>query len=256
MQDHSLGIIGGKGRMGQWFSHYFKTSFKMISIYDLNHPQPLASFCRAHDVLLISVPITQTIPVIEKIRPLVHPGQLVIDFCSLKEAVCRALAKLPCATIGMHPLFGPHLSKGDEATLILCPVQVHGWLQKVNALFRSQKIKVHKLSPKRHDQIMARVQALNHLVQLSYGETLSLFSKREIDQCSTPRFLSFTSSLKQLASQDPSLYREIAFENPYFIKALKQYQKGVQKLLEVVEHKKERAFNALFARQQKYWGEK
>lgn len=245
MKTKVLGICGGKGKMATWFIHHFKGHFKEIIIYDVDSEISLEKFVSSCDLILVSVPIFKTVDVIEKIGKFCRKDQLLLDFTSLKEASCSAMAKLPCHSIGLHPLFGPKAQKSDFK-VVLCQVKSTPWIEKITELFEDKEITVIEMSSKEHDQSMALVQSLNHGLQLAFGTLLINEDMEGLLALRTPSFTLFTQGLQNIIRNDPKLYRDIAFENPYFLEALKKFQGVMSKYTRIVEEKNELDFDTLF----------
>jgi prephenate dehydrogenase len=238
MKSKVLGICGGKGKMAQWFISLFQSEFKNIELYDLDSKISLKQFVSKCDLLLVSVPICHTVKVIEEIGHHCKKEQLVMDFTSLKEEPCRALEKLSCFSIGLHPLFGPLAKDPKSLKMVFCVLQQNPWEKKIKALFQAKQIEIIEMSPKEHDQSMAYVQALNHGLHLMLGEVLIQNKIKELSSIGTPSFSLFIHALQHILKNDPKLYRDIAFENPYSVKALEDFQSVLNKYIEIVKTKK------------------
>ena len=103
-----VGIIGGTGRMGSWFADLLEQSgatvYRIGRTTDLT-PSEAAAKC---DVVVISVPIAQTVKIIREIGPLVSKHALLMDLTSIKKEPVQAMLEHSNAqVVGAHPLFGP-----------------------------------------------------------------------------------------------------------------------------------------------------
>ena len=253
VKDNRLGVIGGKGKMAKWFLSHFKSSFKTVYLYDLGSKQSLKAFCEKCDIILVSVPIDQTVDVILSLKKHLREDQLVLDFCSLKEKVCKTLKTLPCKSMGMHPLFGPNSKSLDELTVAICPVKIGREKSLISNLFKAKAIQTFTIDPKLHDQIMAYVQALNHINILAFGSLLQSQSKVHLKSLTTPSFSKTHLSLRSILESKPELYMHIAFENPYFLKVLKKYELQITKMQKIISNKDSLAFKHFFNSQKKFW---
>ena len=120
------------------------------------------------DIVLLCVPISQIQDVIRQIGPLVHPGTLVMDACSVKVLPCRLMETMvpkDVEVIGTHPLFGPQSASNGIAGLkvAICPIRTTRtkWLKDA---IKSMGMEALEMTPKEHDEDMARTQALVHFI--------------------------------------------------------------------------------------------
>src|SRR3989338_773353 len=102
-----VGIIGGTGKLGQWFKKFFEKNNCEVLIASRKtklKPKECAKLC---DVVIICVPIDITVKIIKQIAPYVREDALLADFTSLKKKPVNAMLKYSkAAVIGMHPVFG------------------------------------------------------------------------------------------------------------------------------------------------------
>lgn len=121
------------------------------------------------DILLLAVPLVALPGLLRQLAPLLRPGQLVIDTCSVKEEPARLMQSLlPEAVelIGSHPMFGPaSAARGIAgAQLVLCPLRGQGWRRLAAHLRGRHGLRVIIASPEEHDAQAALSQGLTHLL--------------------------------------------------------------------------------------------
>lgn len=117
---------------------------------------------------IIAVPIRHFETALLHLGPYLSPNDLVVDTCSVKEEPARLMrlhlpSNIRC--VGLHPLFGPQSAKlGLPGQLVaVCPVR-SSRTYKIEIFLESLGLKVVKCTPREHDEEMAAVQALTHLV--------------------------------------------------------------------------------------------
>ncbi len=128
----------------------------------------------ASDIVLLAMPVQAMEAAIIAIAPHVRPDATVIDVASVKVLPCQWLAThIPETThiVATHPLFGPqstarHGIAGRQ--LVICPIRGEQH-HRVAALGEALGLRVRITSAEAHDQEMAYVQALTHLI----GRTLA-----------------------------------------------------------------------------------
>lgn len=247
-----LGIIGGRGKMGQWLYEQLKDSFQEVLLYDLNSELSFEAFVPLCDVIAISVPISKTESVLKELKKLLKKDQCVFDLTSLKEKPCQIMLSYPCSAFGMHPLFGPDAPNKTFKTLVFCEVRPSLWDKWFKELWSKKGYCIHEMGFKEHDQKMAWIQALNPLLQLSLGASLKSDFSKELSILTTPTFSLFFESLQRFTKQDPKLYFEMAAYNPYFTKVFEAFQNHCLEMAEAIQNKEESFFRATFDKLQSF----
>lgn len=125
------------------------------------------------EAVILCVPV-QVIPVVcVTIAPLMREHSLVCDVGSVKlRPIEWMLSTLPKHTqvLGMHPLFGPQtakeLGKLDGEPIVLCRARVDDDVYARVRAFLDDKLrlKILEMTADEHDQQMAFVQGLTHLI--------------------------------------------------------------------------------------------
>jgi prephenate dehydrogenase len=173
MPKKEIGIIG-LGRFGKFAAGILKNDFQVFG-YDPSTGIRVQGVCRgdwdevaAKPIVLLCVPISFMEPTCRQLASNLHPGQLVIDTCSVKEWPLRIMTRLlprHVEILGTHPLFGPDSARQGirGQRIALCPVRC----QRVPAIRRyltGLGLKVIITSAARHDREMAKTQALFHFL--------------------------------------------------------------------------------------------
>lgn len=201
-----IGIVGGTGRMGQWALEIFKNKNYKNLFYNSNQKseklenqgikflskKKMGKIC---DLIIISVPLTKTIKVINEIGPFVNKNAIFTDFSSIKDGPCKAMKKYSKKAIGMHPMFKETVKDLEGKNLIISPTNYEEQTQEVNFLkkiFGETKARIRVIPPKEHDKITSFNQSAIHLIFLVYGEMLKKYcrkngiSLRELEALDTP----------------------------------------------------------------------
>lgn len=233
MKKISVGIIGGTNGMGRWFADLLKPEDCAVHICGRNTKlgiQDLAELC---NVIVVSVPISATNDIIKQVGPLLSKDTLLMDLTSLKnEPVKLMLAHSRAEVIGCHPLFGPQVKDPTGQNVILCPARGKKWLPWLKKVFRKNKMAVWESSPRKHDTMMAIVQALNHLNTISLGMAIARtnVTLAEIGKYSTPIFRTRMDIIRKVFTENPDLYIDIITRNPEVGKILDIYEKSLKEI--------------------------
>jgi prephenate dehydrogenase len=212
------GIIGGTGKMGRFFTPVFERAGYEVLVSGRSTPLTNHDLAEQCDLVIVSVPIHDTVRVIDDISPVLTREQILCDFTSLKTAPVAAMLKSDARVIGLHPLFGPTVPSLRNQTIIVCPARAEDHIvQSFLSLFSHEGAQCTVTTPEHHDRMMAVVQGLTHFVTLCMAESVRRLG---IDIESTRAFTSPVYQIElslvgRLLSQDPSLYADILQENPF-----------------------------------------
>jgi len=168
-----VGIIGGTGGIGRWFARFFSEEGYPVLVSGRREGPDLPDLAGKCPVVIVSVPIGVTCEVIRKVGPLMKADSLLMDLTSLKEEPVRAMMEASVSEVlGLHPLFGPGEPSMAGQNIVLCPGRGDRWLSWARELFKKKGACLVEATPERHDEIMAFVQAGNHLHTILLGLVL------------------------------------------------------------------------------------
>ena len=232
-----IGIVGGTGGMGSWFAAFLEQAGLEVLRAGRKtplFPEDLAARC---DVVVISVPIPETLPVIKRIAPLVREEGLLMDLTSVKARPLAAMLKYSgAAVLGAHPLFGTDPDPVPEKRVALCPGRGEWWRRWLTRILEQGGLRVVMLSAERHDRLMGVIQGVNHFASLALARCLlaSGFSWEEITGCATQSFQRRTRRIEEMAMQRPGLFESLLKENPAAGDAVKGYLRAVEDLFGII----------------------
>jgi prephenate dehydrogenase len=213
----SVGIIGGRGRLGSWLADFLERAGCRVRVAD-HHDSALAqeraAACR---VLILSVPISQMEPVMRRLGPATRPDGLVLDLCSVKQTPLEAmLAHARGAVVGCHPLFGPGLDSLEGQVVFLCQGRGEAALREVQNFIFQTGAKPVLIDPQKHDRLMAQVQTMRHFVLAALGGALQElgFDPLRDRSLAGPWSGALLELLGRQLEQPGKLYAELAAGNP------------------------------------------
>lgn len=226
-----IGILGGSGKMGQWFSRFLTENGHQVWLWGRNPSKlaPVASRLGSQvitqpdqltemDCLVISVPIDAFEDALKEIAPFTKPEQLVFDLCSVKERPVELMHQyLPhCRTLGTHPVFGPGAESLKGYNFILTPTtgaetelaeKVKIWLEKHGST-------VSLISPEEHDRLMSVVLGLAHFIAIVSADTLLGQNLPGIAGAGGTTFRLLDTLTKSVLTEDPNLYASLQVNMP------------------------------------------
>jgi len=217
MREMHIGIIGGTRGMGNWFARFFESEGYGVHISGRTTGMNIKEMADRCNVVIVSVPIRDTVSVINTVGPLMGRDALLMDMTSLKREPVNAMAAASISeVVGCHPLFGPQVDTMEGQNIVLCPIRGERWLHWLKSIFSKRGANVIETTPENHDRMMAVVQGLNHLNTVVMGIALSRagFILPELKSYATPAFRAKLKIIKTVFGQNPGLYAEIMTMNP------------------------------------------
>lgn len=256
MNNPVIGIIGGKGRMGQLFAEFFKQRGLKVLVSDLNTKLSNKELAEKSDITIISVPIDKTEKTINEVLPYIGSESAIMDLTSVKIFPVNTMLKGDSEVLGMHPMFG-NSNPIPGQTVILTPTRRSKKLSKwMEQFLRSNDVKIVKMSPEEHDKTMSIAQDLIHFAEITFADALrrTKIPVKEIFKYSSPASELKVQLAARLIDQDPGLYGNMQIFNPNAVPMLKHYQESVDSYLKVIQEKDLKAFKELFNQDKKYLG--
>lgn len=173
------------------------------------------------DLIVLCTPVDIIPKLLREVGPVVAPGALLTDVGSTKSLICRsAAASLPqCATfVGAHPMAGSEQAGMDHAradlfvgaACIVTPLAESdaASVDRVTAFWESLGALVTHCSPERHDEIVAHISHLPHLLASCLCAYLG-----ERDAAWGKLAGGGLRDSTRIAAGDPTLWRQILEQN-------------------------------------------
>ena len=202
---------------------------------------------RAAGQVVIGTPVGAMAEVLERIGPALEDGVVVSDVGSTKQSVVEAarqvFGSVPPTLVPAHPIAGTehsgfeHAVAGlyDGARVILTPLPETdaGAVERVQRLWEQAGARVSRLSPERHDQALAAVSHLPHMLAYSLVAAIAASEQaEELFDLAAGGFRDFT----RIASSDPVMWRDICLANRAALgAALQQFRGRLDALAQAIE---------------------
>ena len=234
-----IGIIGF-GRFGKLVAHYLARDLD-VYVYNRSDKEAeivgtgaqTASFetvCR-QKIIIPCVPISTFKDNLKTIAPLLEPGAVVIDVCSVKEyPVQWMLEELPesVSILATHPMFGPDSAADSlqDRKICLCRVRVpEPQYQKIKKYLTSKGLIVIEATPGEHDEQIATSLSLTHLI----GRTLSECGAKPLD-IDTEGYKRLIHILEVVERDTWQLFQDMHRYNPYAKKKRIEFMEVMQEI--------------------------
>ncbi|MFH1521809.1 MAG: prephenate dehydrogenase/arogenate dehydrogenase family protein [archaeon] len=193
-QNGNIGIVGGGGKMGGWaltlfnqlgYNNLFyngrRRNREIENSTGVKFIESKKEIAEIADLLIISVPISKTLDIINEIGPFVDDNMIFSDFTSVKQKTCEAMGKYSKRVIGIHPMFKETVENLKNKNIALTPLDVKEQCDDINFLrtmFDESGAKVRIVSPEVHDKITSFNQAGVHLILMAYGNLLRTYCRK------------------------------------------------------------------------------
>ncbi|MCW7752782.1 prephenate dehydrogenase/arogenate dehydrogenase family protein, partial [Desulfobotulus sp. H1] len=213
-----IGVIGGHGGMGRWFSAFFRDLGLSVEVSDLDTAISNEELVFKSDIVILSTPMAVAVSLARKLGPLMSEEKLFVDFSSLKEEVVQAMVAFSTAEVlGIHPMFGQYTASMQGQNVILTPGRGHLWTDPFHRLFEDAGAVVSVMDAATHDRHMAFVQSVTHLVTIATGAYMQQESMDPETACrvATPIFRLNVDFVGRLFALDLGLYEDLIARNPY-----------------------------------------
>ncbi len=248
--------IIGAGKMGRWFTRFFKTEGYSVVVYSRTRNKAEAlrdefgvesassavAAVEGADWILLCVSLDGLEPVLKEIGSHVRAGQAVMDISSIKEIPVNLLHKYVKngVTLGTHPVFGPGAKGVGGQNFVLTPVnpeekrfaeQFRGWLEERDA-------RVTVMAPRKHDELMSLVLGFPHFVGLVAGDTLVENSDFvEAKQVGGATYKLLLTLAGAVAAEEPGFYSNLHMSLPEMEKIEGLFLEKVEEWLKLVKQK-------------------
>jgi cyclohexadieny/prephenate dehydrogenase len=174
------------------------------------------------DLVVICTPVQTIVPLLVQIRPALAADTLITDVGSTKSLICRearsALEGHTATFLGAHPMAGSeqagmeHAQSDlfEKAACILTPLDdaSSAAIAKLSAFWETLGMTVSIVSPEKHDEIVAHVSHLPHLL----ASTLCGYLATQDDTWRTLAGRGLRDTTR-VASGDPQLWKQILEQN-------------------------------------------
>ncbi|MGH8055696.1 MAG: prephenate dehydrogenase/arogenate dehydrogenase family protein, partial [Candidatus Entotheonellia bacterium] len=216
---HTIGLIGGTGQMGRWFTPFFEAAGYQVLSSGRRTSLTYEMCIVKSDAVIINVPISHTVEVIRQIGHFFRPGQLMLDNTSIKtQPVAAMLDVAPegVEVLGMHTVFGPNIPELRRQNVIFTNTSRSGELaREFEGIFYKYGATITHTTPEYHDRQMALHQNLEHFTKIVLAEVLrtQFGSPAVMATYSSPNSRLSLITMGRVLKGDPQLYAEIQTQN-------------------------------------------
>jgi len=246
-------VIGGLGRMGVWMSRYLDMVGYNVDVSDLvsgetafNRVDDWQATVNDYDLIVVAVPLRPSNNILLRLAEL-KPQCLVFDIGSLKSPMREGLDALRasgCRVCSVHPMFGPDEVGLSGRHILFVNVGNEEAIAEARALFAHTAADCVELSLEEHDEVMAWVLGLSHLVNIAFAGALAQSGEAVplLKQISSSTFNAQLNVATQVVSENPHLYYEIQQGNENTAEVSEHFRKVLNELVTAVVENDEAVF--------------
>jgi chorismate mutase/prephenate dehydrogenase len=249
---HAL-VIGGLGRMGEWMARYLDMVGYRVDVADqVERETPFTrvddweAVVNDYDLIVVAVPLRPSNYILLRLAEL-KPDCLVFDIGSLKSPMREgldAMRESGCRVCSVHPMFGPNEIGLSGRHILFVDVGNQQAIVEARALFAHTAADCVELSLEEHDEVMAWVLGLSHLVNIAFAGALAQSGEKVplLKQISSSTFNAQLNVATQVVSENPHLYFEIQQGNVNTEEVSEQFRKVLDELVTAVGKQDEAVF--------------
>jgi len=247
-------VIGGLGRMGGWMSRYLDMVGYSVEVADLaggetpfTKVDDWQATVSSYDLIVVAVPLRPSNDILLQLAE-IRPQCLVFDIGSLKGPMREgldAMRRNGCRICSVHPMFGPDEIGLSGRHILFVDVGVPQAVSEARALFSHTAADCVELSLAEHDEVMAWVLGLSHLVNIAFAGALAESGEAVplLKQISSSTFSAQLEVATQVVSENPHLYYEIQQGNVNTTEVSSQFRKVLEELVRSVVENDEAVFS-------------
>jgi len=259
MKKLRIAIIGGSGKMGQWFARYLKDEGHTLTITGRSQEKlrkvgrelgvKTATNIEAvqqANVVLISVPINTFEQVIQEISQHIKPDQIIVDDTSIKVLPVDIMHHYISTgiTLGAHPVFGPG-AKDMRQNFVLTPMTDNEveLANRIKVYLEAKGGNVTLMSPKEHDEMMAIVLGLAHFIAIvSADSILNLDNFTQLKAIGGTTYKVLLTLIESVTSEDAELYGSLQMNLPHLVNIQQNFIEHARDWTNLIKTRDEQAF--------------
>jgi chorismate mutase/prephenate dehydrogenase len=256
-------VIGGGGRMGQWFARFLDAQGYAITVADpAGCPDGFSSvtdwrtLALDFDLVVVAAPLRASAGLLHELAKY-KPRGIVFDVGSLKSPLVAGFEALRAAGVratSIHPMFGPSANVLAGRHVIFVDLGDAAATAIARGLFAQTMAIAVEMSLADHDRLMGYVLGLSHALNITFFTALAGSHEMadRLAQASSTTFDRQFAIARGVAGENPHLYYEIQHLNAHGAEALAALESALAKVLATIRAGDEAAFVDVMRAGQRY----
>jgi len=252
---NKIAIIGGSGKMGQWFARLLIQEGKSVTVIGRNRAKleevqkkldvavsTEISDIKSADAVIISVPVDYFEETVKQIRRYTCSGQLIFDLTSVKAIPVELMHRYitDAQILGTHPVFGPGARSLANQNFVLTPTtpQEAKLAEQVKNFLVTREAKEQVMTPAEHDSMMSVRLGLAHFIAIVSADSLAGLEKlKEMESIGGITYKVLWTLVESVISEDPELYASLQMNLPQLPDFQRQFLKNAADWTDLVKNK-------------------
>ncbi|QEH46229.1 bifunctional chorismate mutase/prephenate dehydrogenase [Aggregatibacter actinomycetemcomitans] len=256
-QIRKIVIVGGRGKLGSLFCRYLQGSDYQVKCLERDGWARADQILQHADVVIVSVPIANTLAVIERIKPYLTENMLLVDFTSVKRTPLEKMLEVhQGAVVGLHSMFGPDVVSMAKQVVVCCDGRFSERYQWLLQQIQIWGAKIYQVDAAEHDHHMTYIQALRHFSTFVYGLYLSqqTVDLEKLLALSSPIYRLELAMVGRLFAQDAALYADIIGHKPENLAVIEHFKDSYETGLAFFKHHDRQGFIEQFNQIRDWFG--
>ncbi|MGT2906581.1 prephenate dehydrogenase [Streptococcus dentiloxodontae] len=212
-----------------------------------------AEFAGLADVIILAVPIKQTIDFLQQLAELdLKENVIITDAGSTKLEIVQAAEKFlsgkPVQFVGSHPMAGSHKSGAiaadatlfENAYYIFTPTSLtkETTISELRDLLAGLKAKYIEIDAKEHDQVTSQISHFPHILASALMEQAADYADQHdlTNRFAAGGFRDMT----RIAESEPGMWTSILLTNPTAVlERIEDFKRRLDKVAELISQRKE-----------------
>lgn len=207
------------------------------------------------DYIVLSLPQDLSILALHNLCSYIKEGAIIIDTLSVKQNYLQQIINLfdkikkRIKILSIHPLFKPVLGFKNNNIIVI----TQGWAPPKKEDYFIKHIRglggnITYSTACEHDQMMSIIQALSHILILSFGLTLTKVEYHSVKfkNFTTPLQQNLIALVKRMINGNAHVYWDIQDKNKYNKKIYEQLRQSAVYLIQLISDSNEKEFIKIF----------
>jgi chorismate mutase / prephenate dehydrogenase len=256
-------VIGGRGKMGRWFSEFLASQGYSVTVADpaggvegLGYAPDWRDASLDCDLIVVATPMKAANVVLQELAQR-KPRGVIFDLGSLKTPLregIRALQEAGCRVTSIHPMFGPDTELLSGRHVIFINLGDQQAIDAAQTLFASTMAERVVMSLDEHDRLIAYVLGLSHALNVAFFTALAESGEAapRLAQLSSTTYDAQVDVATKVADDNPQMYFEIQNLNDYGRESLLALRRAVERIWDAVKSGNEADFVGMMQRGREY----
>ena len=262
MNNNTVIVLGGAGLIGSLISRILKQYGYSIRVVDrrpaefeseyheIDVTQPFSNtgaVFRDAMAVVFALPESVTVRTIPWVTRFLSTEVVFIPTCSVQGPFYKALkAAAPHQQfVGINPMFSPKLSVQGR-TVAVCVENTESAQSFIERRLMEAGMKIRRMTPTAHDELMALCQTLPHAAILSFGMALAKSSVDldTVGEVMPPPMRTMMALLSRILVNPPEVYWDIQLENDQASLQREALVRGLERLQENIAEQDYESFRS------------